>query len=111
MLSAIADASLLACRRDGAASFDYRQALLHSMSRSALSRQLMNDFDECNRVVDGSLLNDTMSQIENMPGPPGSLVEHFFNSTTNDVPVREQYQRIEIALDGPILANDLPALV
>lgn len=43
----------------------------------------MNGIDQRDRIFDRGLLEHSMAQIEDMPGPSCSLVQHLFRTTTD----------------------------
>ena len=69
----------------------------------------MNHVDERLHVLHGGLREDTVTEIEDMPGPTSGLVEDGSHPVANYRQACEQHQRIQVALDGYVVTDRTPS--
>lgn len=70
----------------------------------------MYEIDQASYVIDGCAWQDAMTQIENVAGPPGSLIKDQLSTFLQFGPGRKECDGIEIALDRYRIAKLLPGL-
>ncbi len=71
----------------------------------------MHDVDERLDVVDGSLRNDAVSQVEDVARASGCLVENRARTFGGDFAGSAKQKRVDVALDGVIVTNAFPGIV
>src|SRR5262249_42007910 len=73
------------------------------------------DFVDCFHkqlhVIVRSRRQDSMPQIEDMPGPTGGLRKNSRHSPADFFWIGQEHHRIEVALDGQVVTDRVPAAV
>ena len=70
----------------------------------------MHDLDECLRVFRRDFGEDAVAEVEDVAGAMLGSREHLQRSAADRRDVGEQRDRIEVALNGDIVANGFPAV-
>src|SRR5260370_12540920 len=68
----------------------------------------MHGIDECNHVIDWSLGKDSVSEVENVTGAAGGLIENRASARSDFANVGEQRDWIEVALHRDIMMEPRP---
>jgi hypothetical protein len=67
--------------------------------------EFMNHVDRRLNMLDGGGRQDAMAQIEDMSVAGGGTAQYIFNAALNFMEGGIQSDRIEVALDGTVIAN------
>ena len=71
----------------------------------------MDRINQGNGIFDGGLREYAMSEVEYMARPAGHLIEHEFCLFANLLRIGQQHRRVEVALNGPVIADRLPGVI
>ncbi len=72
---------------------------------------LVNQIDQGANMVDGSLGQDAVSEVEDMAGAAGGLLEDSSGLAVDLIAWGQEYDRIEVPLNGDAVAESFPGLV
>ena len=73
--------------------------------------QLMHRIDQCDGVLDRGLLDDAVAQVEDVAGAAAGLIEDLLGAAADFFGSAEQHERVEVALNGPVVADRLPGVI
>ena len=68
----------------------------------------MDRIDECNHMIERSLGEDSVPEVENVAGAAGGLIENRTGARSDLADAREQCDWIEVALHRDIILQPRP---
>ena len=71
----------------------------------------MHGINQCDRIIDRRLREDTVAEVEDVAGASGSLGKNFGGAAADFGAVGQEYAGVEVALHGAVEADGAPSVV